>query len=239
MTDTPSPEHKPPRSRPEGPWVVVGLVVAAIAMVLFVLYVMPGFFPATSASPTPSVSPSETPTPTPDETPTPTPTATPTPTSAECANGAVLPEGVDPRACSLPEVATQPIPEHPEFPGLYILVSPDGTTRCDVSWDSGYAACAVTTELPPGDPAEVCDAGDWDNNFVYLVEGEDGQWAAGQGSCRNDPLMAELGDPPVLPAGAVLTSGELAVLMGDGEITVWHGTAGHGFRIYPDGVQRW
>lgn len=150
-----------------------------------------------------------------------------------------LPEGVDPRACGIPAATAAPIPASDEFPDLYLLTAGGGRIRCDLSGAREYAACAVSADLTPVVPENDCDAGDWDNNFVYLWKPAAGTYQAGQGSCRSDPLTAEQGEPPVLPEGSILVDGDLAVLATADGILVWSGAAGHGFAVAGDLVQTW
>lgn len=185
----------------------------------------PGPQPTTSA---PAIPPATTPA----ESPTPSDTAS----APECD---FLPRGVDPRACGVPEAAQTPIPASTEFPDLYMLSADDGRIRCDVSFVAEFGACAIRSQLATVVPVEECDAGDWDSNFVYLWKPDGTTWAAGQGSCRSDPLTAEIAEPPALPEGSVLVDGDLAVLATADGIVVWDGVARHGFAIVEDRVLTW
>ncbi|MDQ7993663.1 MAG: hypothetical protein AAGC63_11435 [Propionicimonas sp.] len=149
-----------------------------------------------------------------------------------------LPEGVDPRACDTPVAADPPVPESAEFPGLYVFSADDGRIRCDLNGSAGFVACAVATQLTPTPPGPECDAGDWDPDFVYLWN-DAGVWAAGQGSCRGDPLTSELGEPPVLPEGAVVVDGDLAVLATPDGVVGWNGAERHGLAVLGDRVVTW
>ena len=165
-----------------------------------------------------------------------TSTPTQTPAAQECD---FLPAGVDPRACGVPTGTAAPIPQSTEFPDLYLFSVDDGRIRCDLNSYAEFGACAVASALTPVVPVEECDAGDWDNNFVYLWKPDGATWAAGQGSCRGDPLTAELGEPPALAEGSLLVDGDLAVLATADGIVVWNGIARHGFAIVADGVLTW
>jgi len=195
-----------------------------------VLGLLGGCTTAGTGTATPSAS-----TPVTDSATPPTPTAT-TPSAPGCD---FLPAGVDPRACDAPTGSAAPIPESTEFPGLYVLSTDDGRIRCDLNAYGEFAACAVGSDLTPPAPVEECDAGDWDNNFVYLWKTGTGDWDAGQGACRGDPLTSEMAAPPALPEGTVLVDGDLAVLAAPGGIVVWNGTARHGFAVLDNRVVTW
>ncbi len=188
----------------------------------------------TPAGAAPTASPPGAPPATTAAAPSPTPSAEPSTPACD-----FLPEGVDERACGTPVATAEPIPASGEFPDLYVLTAGDGRIRCDLSGAREYAACAVRAELTPVVPEQDCDAGDWDNNFVYLWKPSDGTYLAGQGSCRSDPLTSEQGEPPILPEGSILVDGDLAALATPDGIVVWSGVAGHGFAVAGDRVQTW
>lgn len=190
-------------------------------------------------SPVPSATPPTT-TPTfaaPTPTPSPSPSESVPPSPDECD---FLPAAVDRRACTAPEAGEPPIPADPEFGDLYALAV-SGPIRCDISGEEyPWAGCAAGFDLTPVVAGEDCEFGDFDPNFVYLsAETPDQTWQAGQGSCRGDPLISELTDPPTLAVDQILVSGPIAVLASADGVTVWNGAAGHGFAILDGQVLTW
>lgn len=213
-----------------------------IAGALMVLGLLSGCTPAGPPSPTGSPEPTATPStgPTTSASPSSQAPATPAPTPATSSPSCdFLPPGVDPRACTVASPAPAPVPESTEFPGLYVLSADGGRIRCDLNGYGEFVACTVASRLTPEPSAEECDAGDWDNDFVYLWRAEEGDWAAGQGACRGDPLTSEMAEPPALPEGSVLTDGDVAVLAVPDGIVVWNGAAQHGLAVLGDRVVTW
>ena len=215
----------------------MGRWIAGVLMLVLLSACTPGGTPP----PSPTLAPTTT-APT-SASPTPAGTATPSDEPTVTASPACdfLPAGVDPRACQAPPAAAPPIPESAGFPGLFVFSTGDGRVRCDLNGgdEFAFAACAVRAQLSPVVPELECDAGDWDNNFVFLWQPTGEAWEAGQGSCRGDPLTSELSDPPARPQDAVLGAGDLAALATPDGVVVWHANARHGFAVVADQVVTW
>lgn len=143
--------------------------------------------------------------------------------------------GVDPIACTQPEVAEQPIAPLPADPDFYVLSTADGKIRCDIDGRHNRAECVTSYDLEPVDPGDC--PGTFDQNYAHLSY-SDGTWLSGQSGCHGR-LKAQSQQPPVLPVGAVLTTGQLAVFADADGITVWNPDAGVGFAIRGERVHSW